>query len=267
MNVFDLTIECAKIPSFSSYEERLHPFIEEIVQQATDAKLERVPDNNIIIKAPGKANAPIVALTAHLDKINHCWSANFDGILPARIEGEKIIGQLDDAVGVGICLDMLLKSREREFPPLYILFSEMEEKGSHIGAERIADHLLKEKQMPAVFITIDTTPMVRKGIALYSKHWEKNGINPSSELIAKTVKIEQYFESLNPSLKFTNNSNDYLVYGERFSQYDLPSVALEPAICPYHEPDEEVFCDDIKKTAEMLESFLICWGQTRMSPA
>jgi hypothetical protein len=35
------------------------------------------------------------------------------------------MGLLDDAVGVGICLNLILKSTSHKFPPLFVLFSEI----------------------------------------------------------------------------------------------------------------------------------------------
>ena len=89
-----------------------------------------------------------------------------------------MVGQLDDAVGVALCLYLLLQSNEVSFRPFYLLFSEMEEsyglrrhpellrnQGAglypQIGAERIACHLLDNDMVPDVVITVESAPELR----------------------------------------------------------------------------------------------------------
>jgi hypothetical protein len=62
--------ETAKVPSFSSYEERLHPYVHEVFSNISNAKTVEVPINNIIyhinIKAFGKELMKTGTLTADL---------------------------------------------------------------------------------------------------------------------------------------------------------------------------------------------------------
>jgi hypothetical protein len=275
MDVLDLILECAAIPSFSSFEQEIHPWVESIAKQLPEARVVHIPDNNLFIEVPGKRPGLAVALTAHLDKINHFGEQPQDS-LPVDMRDGELIGQLDDSVGVGICMHHLLQSRHMNYPSLYILLSEMEEsrgfdehphllrnggKDMHsgIGAERIAEHLLRNDRVPEIVITIDTTPLFRgsRGIALYSKHWEMNGLSPTEALIEKTARIENVLTDLLPTIELHNNTNDYLEYG-RILNHDraVASVAVEPAISPYHQIGEKVFVEDILKITELLDELL-----------
>lgn len=277
MDTLDLILEIARIPSFSSYEERLHPFIEAYLEEIPGADLEIISENNILIEIPGRRNIAPIALTAHLDKINH-FGRDITEQLPVRKTTTKLIGQMDDSVGLGICLSILKKSESANFPPMYLLFSEMEEstglkenpsllknggKNLHsgIGAERLSEYLLKAQLVPYQIITIDTSPLFKgePGVALYSEHWEKNGLTPSEELKEMTEKVKEAFRDVYEKVHFSNNTNDYLTYGKYFNQNSvrpLVSVALEPSIFPYHQKDEEVFIDDIKRTEDILCEYL-----------
>lgn len=277
-NTIDLVAQCAEIPSFTTYEERMLPFIEQVVSSIAGAELILVSENNAVVRVPGNTNKPVVALTAHMDKINH-FGANWIQWLPVYINEDKIIGQLDDSVGMGLCLSIMQQSTGLDLPPLLLLFSEMEEglglkqhpewlknQGrdvrSSLGAERISDYLLMNHMVPDHLITIDTTPLFKgeRGLAIYTDHWEKNELTPSSALISATEKI--YLQILNhdPELLKYNNTNDYLKYGEKLNHNPakpIPSIALEPAIFPYHQPGEEVFLDDIERLENCLLEYLL----------
>lgn len=275
MNVIDLIMRCAAVPSFSTYEERLHPVVEELA--AGIGTITHVPTNNLIIDVPGKRDLPPVALTAHLDKINH-FGEDLTQPLPVRLEDNKLIGLLDDSVGLGICLSLMCLSRDYDFPPLLLLFSEMEEgmglrrhphllkdggEGlySGIGADRIADYLIDQDRLPGIAITIDTTPLFKgeSGVALYCDHWKLNELKPSQALIDATARVQTAFQRIHPGIHIGNNTNDYLNYGYAFNrarEIPIPSVALEPAIFPYHQAEEGVYVSDIEAAAAILIRFL-----------
>lgn len=275
MDVIELILECAAIPSFSSYEEVIHPWVKSIARQAPGTRISLIPANNIIIEVPGNRPGPAVALTAHLDKINH-FGKQPSTPLPAEMRAGELIGQMDDSVGVGICMYHLLQSRSRNYPNLYILLSEMEESTgieehphllknggeglySGMGAERIAEHLVERGKLPRIAITIDTTPLFRgsPGVALYSKHWEKNGLTPSEALMEKTTRIEELFCGLLPTIRLHNNTNDYLEYGKILNRNQVvPSVAVEPAIFPYHQAGEKVYCEDVLQICTLIDGLL-----------
>lgn len=268
---------CAKIPSFSSYEEHIHPHILELTSKISGCTVTKIPDNNLIIHIPGNPEKPSIALTSHLDKINH-FGENFPVELPFSKDSEQITGQLDDTVGIGICLSIMEASKSNDFPPLYLLFSEMEEstglkknpellknsgKGYHhgMGAERISYYLLENKIYPSLFITIDTTPIFKgiPGLALYSKFWEKRDIQPCCNLLKKTQKIEEFFQKECKDILLINKNNDFRKYGALFNHLKclaIPSIAIEPAIFPYHQKDERVFISDIEKVYNLLVKFL-----------
>ena len=279
MNVIDLIVACAKVPSFSTYEERIHPLIEEICSQVEGVKIKKVADNNLLVYVEGKRDVRPIALTAHLDKINH-FGKDFFGDLYVMTDGEKIIGQMDNTAGLGICLAMMFASQHCEMPPLYLLFSEMEEGTdlrlrpqvlknngvgyiAGLGARRIAKFLLEDKKtLPAAVITIDTTPKFRgrSGLALYNKFWHlEKDFEVSDKLQALTQKLQDCFVEMQPNILLSNAMNDYIDYGlvlNTDTKVDIPSIAIEPAISPYHTIDEAVYCSDIKRIVEMLTEFL-----------
>ena len=272
-----LIAQCAEIPSFTTYEERVIPFIEQFASGIPGAESTRVAENNIVIKVPGNPAKPTIAITAHLDKINH-FGMDWSDKLPVSVTAEKVIGQMDDSVGVGLCLSILQQSLRGDFPPMLFLFSEMEEgnglkyhpewlrgggEGVHsgLGAERISEYLLQNNLLPDQIITIDTTPLFKgePGLAIYTDHWEKNGLTPTPDLISATEKVYQRFMEIDPGLLKYNNTNDYLAYGLKLNQdpaHPITSIALEPAIFPYHQPNEEVFLGDIVRLEKCLVEYL-----------
>ena len=277
INTLDFITRVAEIPSFTTYEERLIPFIEEVVSGIPGAELALIAENNVVVRIPGNPGKPTVALSAHLDKINHFGKDRIRW-LPVSVTEDKIIGQLDDSVGVGICLSILNRSTAGDFPPLLLLFSELEESyglkhnperlrgggvGIHsgLGAKRISDFLLQSNIVPDQVITIDTTPLFKgePGFAIYTDHWEKNGLIPTPELITATEKVYQRFLEIDPGLLKYNNTNDYLTYGNKLNQDSsrpVPCIALEPAIFPYHQEGEEVFLSDIARLEKCLVDYL-----------
>lgn len=268
---------CAQVPSFTTFEERLHPYILSQAAKFPGAKVFSVPERNLVVQIPGDTSRKPVAVAAHLDKINH-FGAGWQSPLPVSVTPEVITGQMDDSVGVGLCLALLSHAAEHHLPPLYLLFSEceegngpkthpewMREGGAQAQAGRGAENIsawLKEKCiLPELIITIDTTPLFKgeKGLAIYTDHWQKNGLNPSAELIRATEDAYSSFEKLHPGLLRYNNTNDYLVYGLEMNQspqQPVVSVALEPAIFPYHQPGESVFISGIEALEDLVVRFL-----------
>lgn len=268
--------EVAKVPSFSTFEERLHPYIRTIFDDIPGSIEINAPGNNLIFKIGDSPDCPLVALAAHLDKINH-YGPNPPSQLPVELHEGFIEGAMDDSAGLGILLALAEYSLNQDWPTLLFFFSEMEEskglkehpellrnngKGysSGMGAKRISKCCLKGNIIPEEIITLDTTPLFEgdPGIALYSKHWELNDLDPSSALVEKTEQIVAQFISKDPKIKIDNNTNDYLHYGEFFNKNvsePVGSVALEPAIYPYHQKGERVFIKDIQRTLDILTAY------------
>jgi len=277
MDIIELIRHCAAVPSFSTFEDRLHPLIKRIVATVDVANLELVPDYNLIIRVPGQRKLPPVALAAHLDKINH-FGLDFPAQIPVGQDSEALEGLLDDAVGTGICLGLMLESQRSNFPPLMLLLSEMEENISRVsnprllrenclglpsgvGARRIATYLHSRNNIPSLVITLDTTPLFKgdRGLALYSRPWEFSSVSPTEELVAATQAVEKYIQRIHPSIRLCNNTNDYVIYGNLLnsaSSPPVPSLALEPAIYPYHQKNERVYLSDIETLVELLRTFL-----------
>lgn len=271
--------QTAQVPSFSSFEERLHPYIRYVFERIPAAKEIEVSGNNLIFQLGDDPQKSTVAIAAHLDKINH-YGVTYPNILPVAVANNFIEGAMDDCAGLGLILALAETSRDQEknFPNLLFYFSEMEEsKGlkehpellkndgigyKHgMGAQCISTRCKELKLIPKQVITVDTTPLFKgkKGIALYSKHWELNGLEPTKSLINKTANVRSKFLSIDENIKFDNNTNDYLHYGAEFNtgtDQDVVSIALEPAVFPYHQKGERVFIDDVHCTFNTLVTYL-----------
>lgn len=270
--------ETAKIPSFSTYEERIHPYIRNVFKSLPLMEEIRVPGNNLVFSVPNAASDCTIALAAHLDKINHYGDKPPDE-LPVEVTETHIQGAMDDCAGLGIILSIAGHlDTIGEVPNLMFFFSEMEEsKGlkehphllrnggrgyEHgIGARRISGTCLQNKFIPEEIITVDTTPLFKgeAGVALYSKHWELNDLHPGEELEKKTAQSVERFKQIYPKIHLDNNTNDYLHYGYEFninSDKPVVSVALEPAIYPYHQKGEKVYKKDIERVLNILSGYL-----------
>lgn len=266
----------AKCPSFSSYEERLHSYIYSTFESITNDELT-VDGNNLVFRVGNNPNKPTIALTAHLDKINH-YGKDYPASLPIAITDHYIEGAMDNSVGVGLLLYFAEMAQKESWPNLLFFFSEMEEskglkehpellknngKGFEhaMGARRIAQTCINKDWLPDQVITLDTTPLFKgdRGIALYAKHWELNGLEVSESLRLMTGKLIQYFLAIDSTIQLHNNTNDYLHYGYKFNartDKDIISIALEPAIYPYHQKGERVFIEDLMQLLKILKAYL-----------
>ncbi len=275
-NCLNIIRKTAKIPSFSSFEERIHPLIFDLCRQLGLPDPEIIANRNLIVTIPGKASGR-VALTAHLDKINH-FGADYPAELPYSETDTKLRGQLDNTAGIGLAMALGAEAKNRNWPDIQILLSEMEESyglrhhpelmrnggknlNHGIGAKRISLHLLDKNQLPELVITLDTTPLFKgePGVAVYSKHWEFTKTEPSAEEISLTKHVVDQLIELDAGLLLANNTNDYLTYGKTLnagSQKAIPSIAVEPSIEPYHTQNEEVFVDDLRRILDLLSRFL-----------
>lgn len=280
--LFNLIGEIAVIPSFSSYEEVIHPYIIDRMEPIPGIKIHRVHDNNLVLELPGNSKVKPVALSAHLDKINH-FGAHPPERLPFRVTNSHLEGQMDDSVGLGICLALALQSQFERFPPLLILLSEMEEgfglknhphllnnegEGYYhsMGAERISEFLIEKNKLPSAVITVDTTPLFKgnPGLVLYSGHWQFTKTTPSEEEKTATQVLVNNLLRVDPDLSLANNTNDYLTYGKFLNakgKAPVPSIAIEPAIFPYHQENERVFVKDIERVYSTLKKYLINEGE------
>lgn len=270
----------AKIPSFSTFEERLHPYIRSVFEPLPEVGEIEVPGNNLLFRLGDIDETPPVALTAHLDKINH-FGEDHPETLPVTIGEEYIEGAMDDSAGLGILLAIAEAAGQQPFPGLLFFFSEMEEsKGlkehphllrdggigyeNGMGAKQIAETCIEKGLIPEVVITVDTTPLFKgdPGIAVYSRHWEYTGEEPTSELKEATENVVSDLLSLDTRIRHNNNTNDYLHYGDCFNRENhspVVSVALEPAIYPYHQKGERVFMKDIEGVLDILTKYLNRW--------
>jgi hypothetical protein len=260
--------QVAKCPSFSTYEERLHPYILQTFDGTEDSEQIECAGNNLIFRIGNEAAKPTIAIAAHLDKINH-YGKSYPEKLPMKLKEQHIEGAMDDSAGVGLLLALAEASAEEKWPNLLFFFSEMEEsKGLRehpqllknegegyihgMGSRRIAHRCQELRQIPETIITIDTTPLFKgeSGIAIYAKHWDLNDLEATKSLKKKTKKVISSFQAIDPQIELHNNTNDYLHYGYEFNHntgQDVVSIALESSINPYHQKGEQVFIRDIRR--------------------
>lgn len=281
--LIDLILKLAAVPSFTTFEDRLWPIIEQYTA-SMPVTITRIPEHNWVIAWSGNCpDLPPIALTAHLDKINHFDTPDI-ATLPVVLDGDEIVGQLDDAVGVAICLHVLSECQTiPACPPVLILLSEMEEgvsywapellrnrgEGLHLspGADRIADYLIDRQLLPQAAITIDTTAVFRRtgGVAVYSNFWDKTGTAsevPAPPLLARTALLTEKIRAIDPYVYLANGTNDYLTYGKRFNEVtgtNVPSIAIEPAIWPIHDIGERMKVADIRRVSAIVLELLKSW--------
>ena len=130
-----------------------------------------------------------------------------------------------------------------------------------IGARRLCSFLEEAGIAPSLFVTIDTTPVFKgeSGVALYSEHWEKTGVLPDAELLNKIEVVRSFILEKHPAVRPANGNNDYLEYGRYFGvkeRGNIPSIALEPAIYPYHQIGEGVYVKDVPKVVSIIVDIL-----------
>jgi len=268
-------METARIPGFSSFEEVYHPYLLGKFGTWQGIELFRPPGNSLIVKIPGN-NGHSLAISSHIDKINH-FGENPPGKLPVSTDGDQITGQMDDAAGVGLCLALGEWMTGVRTCTLYILLTEMEEgmglrEHPHLmknggrdlyhglGAERVSRFLIEHDMLPEAVITLDTTPLFKgePGVALYTGHWEFTEKHPGPGERDRTGRLRDMLMRIDPHMRPANNTNDYLTYGRELGSLNggIPSVAIEPAIFPYHQKDERVYIRDIDRVLKTVQAFL-----------
>ncbi|HLR24756.1 MAG TPA: M28 family peptidase [Fodinibius sp.] len=269
--------EVAQCPSFSTYEERLHPYIRSVFKALPEFEEMPVQGNNLIFRHSRGSDRPTIAITSHIDKINH-YGEDYPDVLPVSVTSKQIEGAMDDSAGVGLCLALAEASVGKDWPGLMFFFSEMEEKKGlkehperlknngkgymhGMGARRIAETCKTHNCVPDRVITLDTTPLFKgePGIALYSNHWELTELFASKSLKDVTEKTVEALSHIYPDIKLHNNTNDYLHYGYEFnvdSAKEVVSIAVEPSIYPYHQQGEKVYKKDIQHVFYIVSTYL-----------
>ncbi|MDZ7680337.1 MAG: hypothetical protein U5J63_01170 [Fodinibius sp.] len=267
----------AEVPSFSTYEERLHPYVRAVFDDIPDAEEIEVKGKNLVFRVGRHPDRPTIALAAHLDKINH-YGAEYPDKLPVKRTDNYIEGAMDDCAGLGMLLTLAEKYEAADWPNLLCFFSEMEEsKGlkehaellrnngegyEHgMGAQRIAERCVELNCCPKRLSRLIPLLFLRANRVLRcipntgsSMIWIR-----STALIEHTDKTVAELIGIDPRIKLDNNTNDFLEYGESFNtQTEQPvvSVALEPAIYPYHQKGERVFVDDIDRCLNIVTQYL-----------
>lgn len=242
-DLFRIIKSVAEIPSFTGHERLLFPFVKNFLN-------EHIPGHEIvfeddffgmIVEIPGNANRQPLALSAHLDKIDH-WGVLIPELvkLTPRETKRKLFGAMDDAVGVGVVLWLARWSQTHDTPPLYLFLSCREEQGM-VGAARIAiDFQETGRRIPEKILNIDTCPILKKkaGTIVYSR--------PNYDL-------SELIQRFKPVVT-TEGINDITVYRREFP--DTLTIAVEPAIRDMHTVNESVHKCDVEKSIEILKFLL-----------
>jgi len=82
---------------------------------------------------------------------------------------------------------------------------------------------------------------------------------PTEGEVQITEKVSKALLNINPEMTVANNTNDYMIYGRivnRNSLNPVASIALEPAINPYHQIGERVFKQDVLGILDLLDAYL-----------
>lgn len=178
-----------------------------------------------------------IYLCAHMDKKGEPgqW----------REESNTIQGRLDDAVGVGVVLN-LLKENE-SLSALFTVAEESRDGDSSWGAQQALENM--KKMAPHLIVVVDTSPRceMNKGPILYTS---SSDVRFDDVLIQKVVHIA-HKESI-PLQLSEGRSNDSRIFGVA----GLPTFALEPHINNYHSPDEISSKSDIINLCELIRKII-----------
>src|SRR5699024_933249 len=109
--------EVAQCPSFSTYEERLHPYIRSVFEALPGFQELPVQGNNLIFRRSCEPGQPMIAITSHIDKINH-YGKHYPEVLPVSVTSKQIEGAMDDSASVGLCLALAEASVDKDWPGL-----------------------------------------------------------------------------------------------------------------------------------------------------
>lgn len=273
---YKLLKDIALIPSYSYEEDKIHDFIRDYVfENFKNTSIRLLPDHSMVIIIEGNKYTKPVAICSHLDKINHfsmyrsyhklnkyLQEENGDlkdlhtltdsdpaDVLPYYEDGDIVKGVMDNSIGVSLCLQLAKTLKEEPHcPPIYLLLSAQEEVGMG-GAKTISEYLLDGlSDLPEMFITIDTCPrcVSNRGVALYRNHFDPDGT------------IKSWFLNENKNLLISEGATDYLVYSRYFTdRFDIPSIAIEPAVTNMHSLSEIVFKDDIDMAYNLIKKYIL----------
>lgn len=247
--LIEIIRKVASISSYTNHEDLLHPYIENFLAEFVPNHTITKVGNGLVIEVPGALSDEPIALSAHLDKIDHNKLLMVSDLsLRCDENDDSIEGHLDDAVGVGMCLYIAAWAQENVTPPLLLLLSDREEIGC-LGAADIVDYIHNRFEThdkflyPKWLINIDLSERAPKeiGACMYS---DEN--NP----IANIVKT--YFDIYD-----AEGLNDYTIYKQFLGLNGTTSAVSINARCEnLHSSDEVVKKADIEKVSNIVKFLL-----------
>lgn len=91
-NLIEIITDVSCISSYTNHEELLHPYIENFLNEFVPNHTITKINGGLVIEVPGSLADEPIALSAHLDKINHdkipmfsdfslCYAENDDSII------------------------------------------------------------------------------------------------------------------------------------------------------------------------------------------
>lgn len=178
-----------------------------------------------------------ILLCAHMDKIG---LAN-----KTHIDGEHVVGRLDDALGIGL----ILNAQKKGFRPS-VLFTVSEEYGFY-GSQYASEQILKSAQRPKIIIVIDVSGLKKceDGPIIYTSsgniNFSEKAINSLQNILEKE-KIKANF--------IPGNLNDSMVLASKIPGQDV--ITLQVHVDNIHSAQEKAHIKDIKKTEKALEAIL-----------
>jgi len=247
MELFDIIADLAKIPSWTTREERTYYYIEQFVKKNLPAQTQIIISmKSLIIQIPGNPALQPVALSAHLDKKDHWHDPNLKQLDNFYETADRLYGSLDDAAGVGCCLYLAALCNGLTNPPLYLFLTEMEEVGL-IGTAHISLFFCKNAYLPppGLIVNMDLCP----------QFGDKPGIAFSSE--EKNPLYLPFCRQIRSDICRSEGISDVLTYHVFFTETTV--FGIDAAICNLHTKLESCYKQDLKDVLKIAQQILEHW--------
>lgn len=209
-----------------------------------------------------------IMLCAHMDKVGEPKSA--------EVDNDKIVGRLDDALGISVILQVL----KNGFKPS-VLFTVEEEGGVEIiengksrtdwriassgeynhGARSATQQLRSQETKPRLLAVIEVTKKSKpgEGPVIYTSSGSGTPGNQEYFDMNKIKKIAKIINKKEYGVTYTEGRpNDSMVFA---SVPDMGVIAIEMPVLNMHTAKEEANYTDVKKTIEIIQDILSNAGE------
>jgi len=248
MKLFDIIADLAKIPSWTTQEERIFPYIEQFIRKNMPIDTQMfVAKKSLIIQVPGNLALKPVALAAHLDKRDHWHDSDLKQLDNFNETADRLYGSLDDAAGVGCCLYLAAHCDGVTNPPFYLFLTEMEEIGL-VGTAHISWFFDTHTALlpPGLIVNIDLSP----------QFGDKPGIAFSSE--EENPVYLPFCRKTRADICRSEGISDAMVY-EHFFKDTTTVIGLDPAVCGMHTKVESCYKQDLEDVVKIVQLILVQW--------